>query len=474
VRSASLLPTLLALSGLAALSARALAQDQPPPPTPTPVPEAPPPDDATRLAELERMQAELQRRLDALDAERAAEAQAEAEAEAQGGPVMRWNEYSAFGHRIKFTGFLRCDAIYDDSRPNNTQVIGFVLSEDPNAPRNGAAAFGSKKDREDLTIHPRHTRFGFDYDGPIVEALGGMKLTGKLEFDLYTAAFSESRQAIRLRHAYARMAWGDFNILAGQTSDLISPLYPIANPDLAMWGAGNLGDRRPQFRATYRPAVGPGTLEVAGMVGLTGADDASDIDLPGVYGAGYRDGETSGLPTLQARVAYELPMFEKEKLVIGAGVHGAWEDPDRTIQGHAIFKSWAVALDVLVPIYLNYLWVKGEAWQGSNVDDVRGAIFQGINTTTGRTIDARGGWIELGIRPGTDWFAISFGYSTDQPDDSDLPAGGRAANKIAYVATRYTFGPLTLGLDYMYWVTEYNQFHAGRDNRVQAFVQFNF
>ena len=134
---------------------------------------------------------------------------------------MKWNEVSALGSRFKLYGWLRLDAIYDDSRPNNTQVIGFVRSEDPaaiEAFRANPNAFGgvnpetfaSKHNEDDFTMHPRLTRFGLDFDGPVVAALGDSKVTGKVEIDFYNNALvgqSESREAIRMRHAYLKLAW---------------------------------------------------------------------------------------------------------------------------------------------------------------------------------------------------------------------------------------------------------------------------
>ena len=82
-----------------------------------------------------------------------------------------------------------------------------------------------------------------------------------------------------------------------------------------MWGAGNLGDRRPQFRAEWTPKAGPGNFILQGEVGLTGADDGQDLD-PAAAG-GFRDGEASGKPALQARVAYALPPLGKAKAGVG-------------------------------------------------------------------------------------------------------------------------------------------------------------
>jgi hypothetical protein len=433
-----------------------------------------------RLEELVRRQQqeieELQRRLEGAAAP-ATEVALEKEIDEflKEKQAIGWKDLSPSGSKLKFYGFLRLDAIYDDSRPNNSQTIGWILSEDENAPP-GVGAGG--KNRENFTMHPRLTRFGMDFDGPVVSALGDAKVDGKLEIDFYNNGLqgqSESRAAVRMRHAWARLGWGAFTLLAGQTNDVISPIFPIVNPDLVMWGAGNLGDRRPQVRPEYVVPLGGdgGKLLLTGMVGLTGADDNSDLDSPGTYGAGYRDGEASALPTLQARVGYRTPFYEKQNFEAGVWGDRAWEDPDQRIAGETHFDSYAYGFDFTVPVYEDLVYLKGEGWTGTNVDDVRGGIFQGINTVTGDTIDSRGGFVEAGFKPASFW-TIAGGYSRDDPDNSDLNDGGRAANKIWYVGNRFKFDVIEFGFDYLYWTTEYVGFDDGTDNRIQAYMSYAF
>ena len=50
----------------------------------------------------------------------------------QEGPV-RWSEVAAGGSTFRLYGFLRLDAIYDDSRPNNTQTIAWIPRAGPSA-----------------------------------------------------------------------------------------------------------------------------------------------------------------------------------------------------------------------------------------------------------------------------------------------------------------------------------------------------
>ncbi len=388
---------------------------------------------------------------------------------------VKWNELTVGkSSRFKIYGFLRLDAIYDDSRPSNTQVPSFIRSEDPTAP----AAVRSEPNTDDFTIHPRLTRFGIDFQGPDVALLGGASTLGKLEIDFYNLPSSESRNAPRMRHAYLKLGWDDVSLLAGQTSDVISPLYPIVNPDFVMWGAGNLGDRRPQLRAEYAPKVGPGKLIFQTAAGLTGANDAQDLD-PATAG-GFRDGETSGRPTVQARAACAMPLWTKQNIELGVWGHRAWEKTDSPIglKGRRHFNSDAIGLDLTVPIFQDKVWVKGEAWKGKDLDDVRGGILQGVNVTTGDEIRGEGGFVELGVRP-IKWMSLHAGYSTDNPRNGDLPTSGatvgRNLNEIYYLAWRGYFDPIEIGLDYLNWTTEYNGgFDKGQDNRFQAFVSYKF
>lgn len=366
---------------------------------------------------------------------------------------------------IKFYGFIRLDAIYDDSRPNNTQTISFIRSEDPLAP----ATIATKKNKEDLTIHPRLTRLGFDVDGPTLDELGKAKVTGKVEVDFYNNGLtgqSESRQALRMRHGYIKLGWAESSLLAGQTADLIAPIWPIVNADIVMWGAGNAGDRRPQIRYEYLPKAGEGTIMLQAMMGLSGADDNQDVDSNG-----FRDGETSGKPTFQFRVGYKFSPWEKQNVEIGIWTHRAWEETDTIFNGEDKFDSAATGLDLSVP-YKEFS-LKAEYWTGKNVDDIRGGIFQGINTTTGDEIASKGGFIEFGYKA-TRVYSIHLGYSFDDPDNGDLNSGGRSKNKIYYLANRFNIGPVEIGADYFNWTTEYKGFDEGKDNRYQLYIFYKF
>jgi hypothetical protein len=253
------------------------------------------------------------------------------------------------------------------------------------------------------------------------------------------------------------------------------------NPDFVMWGAGNVGDRRPQFRAEWTPKAGPGNLLVQGEVGLTGADDNRDLDANSI-----RDGEASGVPTIQGRVGYRFPNWDEQMIEVAAWVHYAREKIDNpaavsagfAAAGRNDFTSEGYGLDLSVPLYKDIVSLRGEVWTGKNLDDIRGGILQGINPANAQEIRATGGWGELMFRP-KKWYSLHGGYLTDNPRDGDLPAQAPKLNSIWYLGGRLYFDPIEFGLDYLNWTTYFKDTVAGaegkgQDNRIQTYISYKF
>src|SRR5262245_56938082 len=104
-------------------------------------------------------------------------------------------EIQAGEGKFKFYGFLRADAQYDDSKPNDPQLIAFVRSEDDTLPLSATVA---RPGDSQFNIHPKLTRFGFDMGSYTVKSLGSAKVSGKIELDFFNTATSESRTALRM------------------------------------------------------------------------------------------------------------------------------------------------------------------------------------------------------------------------------------------------------------------------------------
>ena len=371
---------------------------------------------------------------------------------------IRWSELLGEGNKIKLYGFLRLDMDFDRQHPNNTQIPFFITSPDVRA--NGTT-------NGDYSIHPRLTRLGIDYTGPQIAKLGNARLSGKLETDFENGG-SESRQIIRIRHAYLRLDWKEASLLAGQTWDIVSPLFPTVNNDSLMWTAGNVGDRRPQLRAAYEPRVGRGKFSFVGGIGLTGAIDAQDLDANG-----FRDGEESSPPDMQGRIGYSHPLGKDRTASIGLSGFYGFEKTARPVAGRTRFQPQLFNLDFTIPL-ASRLSFRGEGWWGRNMSDIRGGAGQGINVSTGREIRGRGGWSEANIKLSR-YFSLNPGFTTDDPVDTDLPNGGRTRNRAYYFANRITpGGNFLIGADYLYWLTDYKGLQRGVDHRINIFLQYNF
>lgn len=363
-------------------------------------------------------------------------------------------EMQAGDSRLKVYGFIREDVIYDDSRPDAFQAPLFILSEP-----------AGSKDRENFTMHPRLTRVGVDLMGPSLARLGAPRISGKVEVDFQNGG-RESRAVPRWRHAYANVAWRRSALLFGQTWDLISPLFPSVNADTLMWNAGNLGDRRPQVRFTLHPPSRGLQWSLAAAAGLTSAVDAQDVDNDTI-----RDGEAAAAPNLQLRFGIARPVRAR-RLSAGFWAYGARQQTTAPVGGQTEFTSHAFGADADIPVARFSL--RGEAWIGRNLSDIRGGAGQALNRTTGTGIRSRGGWVEFGgdlIGP----YAVFAGYTIDAPRESDLPGGGRTRNSAWFLVNRWNAGrPFGIGLDYLRWETRYQGLPRGIDNRFNAYFTYNF
>jgi len=382
---------------------------------------------------------------------------------------VQWSDLTRLGSKFELYGFLRLDAMYDDSRMNDPLTPVYARSEDTSPPGGVPPGVVVPPDDDEFALSARLTRFGLLFDGPVVDGAGGPKLDGRVEIDFYNVGLddSDSRNAIRMRLAYMTLTWDDWQLLAGQDWDVISPLYPVVNNDIVHWGSGNTGDRRPQLTLTNTTAAGPGKLVSRFGIALAGAVSSSSVV------GGLRSGENSGRPMLNARVGYEGETKAGAPYQLGVWGHDARFEEDVTGTGEEEFTSQSVGLDARIPLHGDRLWAKGEAWAGSNLADIRGGILQGVNPTTGDEIDARGGFVEVGLQA-TSHLSLYAGYSVDDPDNGDLDPFMRAKNTAPYVAARWRYGPLRFGLEALHWTTEYVGLDDGDAVRLSGYVAYAF
>lgn len=372
---------------------------------------------------------------------------------------LTWKDIFDSKSTLKLYGFLRTDTAYNTDRFNDPQLPVFVRSPSTD-PNNG---------HDEFTLHARMTRLGLQLNTERIDGLGNPTLAGKVEIDFYNSALgdSDSRAAMRMRHAYLDLHWDRWSLLAGQTWDVVSPLTPTVNNDFTMWGAGNTGDRRPQVTATYAvPLAAKSSIITKFGIALSEAVGGSTTN------GGLTSGEASGRPMLDARVGYHGETAGGA-YQIGVWGHQSKERFDATGAGEQDFDSYSLGLDFKTPLGESAFGLAGEYFMGRNLRDIRGGILQGVNGTTGREIDAQGGWAEL-VYEANDTLSLYAGYSTDNPDDADLSVGDPAKNSVPYLAARWRYSDLRMGLEYLNWTTDYVGIEKGQAHRVAAWISYYF
>ncbi|UCD56941.1 MAG: hypothetical protein JSV16_14145 [Candidatus Hydrogenedentota bacterium] len=279
---------------------------------------------------------------------------------------------------IALYGRLKFDAAYDTARTDVGNFARWVESEE------------NREDDDQFNATARESRLGLIIHGPDV---AGLLTSGRVEVDFYEGG-AENKTRLMMRHAYLQLDWPeyDFSILAGQTSDVISPLCPYTLNYSVAWWVGNIGYRRPQFRLTKGFDLGE-----ANSVLLQGAASRTiGDDIP--YDPGDT-GEDAGFPTLQGRAALSFPFLTNERATVGISGHWGEEEFDLdNADSNEDLDSWSINLDFTFPIRY-WLTLKGELWTGENLDSYLGGIGQGINQVKREEIASVGGWAALSFGP---------------------------------------------------------------------------
>ena len=354
---------------------------------------------------------------------------------------------------------------------NDLQNRFWVLPNDPTF-TTGPNAIPIRPNTTNYSLYPRLSRVGLEYYGLPVARLCDAVPSGRVEVDFQTInpGGTESRELLRLRLAYAQVKGEEWTLLAGQDWDIVSPLIPSINDNGAQWNVGNTGDRRPIVKLLRDHELCNGWIwQFQNGFGMADAINSIDRD-----GDGYRDNEYWGLPSYQGRLGLIGDSWVKDrKFIAGMWTMAGNQETNAPFLGNREFPMWGYGFDMQLPLTKRFMF-RGEAFQGSNIDDFRGGIGQGVNNVTGETVETAGGWAEVLFQL-NDVLIFSTGYSIDDPQNSDIPVGGRTLNHNWYIGGRYVAGSgLMFGMDFQDWTTEWNGFDAGNAQVVKTFMQLNF
>ncbi len=365
---------------------------------------------------------------------------------------------------LNFYGYVKLDVAYDDSRVSVGNFGRWVETE------------SVLKDDKHFDLTANQTRLGVDITGPSSDRL---QSSGKVEIDFYGAGTGENKPEPMLRHAFVRVDWPEykFGILAGQTSDIISPLSPNTVNYSVAWWQGNVGYRRPQLRFIKSFALDENVeLKFDGGISrtITGRKyvfkESSDPDT----------GADAGFPTVVGRAGLSFPVWGKRQATAGfSGHYGGEEIHQTNLLNDTKFETWSLNADLRLPL-TSQLLLQAEGFIGRNFDSHLGGIGQGVNPTLNREIDTIGGWAALTFTPTTEW-QFNLGAGADNPDDNDLtgrtdPAkDARTFNAVAFGNVFYSFNAhLQLAFELSYLRTNYKLLEAGEAWRQQFAVIYKF
>jgi len=354
------------------------------------------------------------------------------------------------GLDVTLYGYVKLDAAHDSDRTSTGNYGRWVESSSVYA------------DHDQFSMTANQTRLGAQVKGPEMQHL---QTSGLFEMDFYGGG-AENKPNPMMRHAYLTAFWPDLHlsVLAGQTSDTISPLtMPTINYTVGWW-QGDIGYRRPQLRLTKTVKLADqieGKLEVAAARTLGRTN--------GWTGASYDTGQEAGFPSWQGRASVSLPLLANKPTILG--VSGHWSEEEYTNRQHC--ASWSLNADMTLPI-TQWLAVQAEGVVGENLDAYLGGIGQGINTTTVESIAAHGGWVALILTPCAQW-QFNVGAGEDKPNGNDLVATSRTYNNVLFGNATYFFNTnFSIGLEVSHLQTGYKGQSNGDDVREQLSLMYKF
>jgi hypothetical protein len=327
-------------------------------------------------------------------------------------------------YSFKFSGYFKGDFVYDQARVNSGNYALYALD---------------KSENDVMSVTARESRFGLDFTWKE----NGVQTDARFEFDFYgpgassSNSFSqENKPAPMLRHAYLQVTKGHWSILAGQTSDIISPLVPKTVNYTVCWDQGNIGYRRPQLKVS---ASGNASEKIR-VSGAFGAFRTLGGDLDG---DGIDDGADAAIPTFEGRIAMTAKLGGARTVDIGFSGHYGKEEYQVTGETHEV-ESWSRNADVKLTL-CDCFEVSGELFTGKNLGSYFGGIGQSVNATQNGVL-AKGGWVQASYKP-HDKVWLHAGYAIDDPDEEVFVVPvGTVATKSFLDANANIFGSVMYSL----------------------------
>ncbi|MDR1728144.1 MAG: hypothetical protein LBT74_09535 [Acidobacteriota bacterium] len=337
---------------------------------------------------------------------------------------------------VKITpyGYVKLDSVYDTARTAYGDLSFWAL---PKTTVGGG--------EEELTFSARDTRLGLNITG---HESGKVKVTGKIEGDLFEEASTANKYSPRLRLAYLDVAWGEgWSLRFGQDWDTYSSFHPSMVDAGILGNAGHLYGRHPQIRLTKDSKVGGDatvTVKLAVQHGRNGANYDGDAQP---------DENAAASPSFHGSLAVKAKLIgAKQSTFTVSGAYG--REKVRGSANPGTYQSWLLHGGVQLPLH-DKLTLQGVAWTGENLDNYLGGVGQGVNVAIGTEIKSAGGWGQLVYIPSRQ-FQLGVGYGIDDPDDAELSGNARTFNDRFFANFFYNLtDKAQIGVEYSYMRTDY-------------------
>jgi hypothetical protein len=320
--------------------------------------------------------------------------------------------------KINTYGYVKLDAIYETG-----------------ASSHGNFAIWAKNPGENsglFYLTARQTRLGFNIGGI---KFGDFKATAKIEMDFYGSG-AENKPMNYMRHAYLKITNGKLTLIAGQYWDIICPLNASTINYPVLWGAGNMGYRRPQLSLRYDLKSGKNIYSLqAGVFRTIAADYNRD---------GIEDGIAGGFPTLQGRCSAKINLGGKKFVQLGVSGHFGKS------KGAIDYNSTSLNFDFILALSPK-LKLVAEYFNGKNLGTYLGGIVQSIDSKG--EIRAKGIFANLqsSLNKKT---SVSLGFGIDNPIVNTTGARAKNTTFFGNIVTKL-HKALKVGFEISWWSTDF-------------------
>jgi hypothetical protein len=274
-------------------------------------------------------------------------------------------------------------------------------------------------------------------------------------------------------YIYGEIKNDDWRFAAGLQKDVFNPIDPNMLVYSVLYGSGNTGNYRGQFRFEryIRPADDVQVTLTGGLSDPIATFVSPKFELT----------EDNGWPNVEGRAAVALGPLEGEgplaqqpfevgvSCVIGQ-VRSITPSPSRRV----VADVWGVGADARWKI-TSRCGVLGEVFAGQALGTYNGGVIQNTNSTTQEGIRTAGGWGEVYFYFVPDKLHSHVGYGVDDPLDRDVAVGQILRNRTAFANIIWDVSrAFRLGLEATWRKTAYKGLKNAEGATVQAVAQWNF